>query len=45
LESITSPGAVAYAKRQAANWRNMATTSMRIFKAINPGVGNVWGFD
>jgi hypothetical protein len=44
LESEKLPGAVAYIKHQAANWRQMATSSVRIFKAINPLVGNVWGF-
>jgi hypothetical protein len=45
LESEKLPGAVAYIKRQAANWRQMAASSVRIFKAINPRVGNVWGFE
>lgn len=45
LECITSPGAVAYTKHQAANWRNMAAISMHILKVVNPHVGNVWGFN
>jgi hypothetical protein len=45
LKSVESPGAVAYAKRQAANWRQMATSSIRIFKAVNPRVVNVFGFE
>ena len=45
LESATMPpGAVAYAKRQVANWSKMATRSVHIFKAINPHTENVWGF-
>ena len=45
LNSVQSSGAVAYTKRQAANWRQMATSSIRIFKAVNPRVVNVWGFE
>jgi len=39
----TSPGAVAYTKCQAAGWANMAISSIRIFKAVNPWVVDVWG--
>jgi len=39
----TSPGAVAYTKHQAAGWVNMATSSICIFKAVNPWVVDVWG--
>jgi hypothetical protein len=45
LKNITAPGAVAYTKRQAANWSEMAAVSMRIFKVVNPRVADVWGFD
>ena len=45
LRTVTSPAVVAYIKRQAANWRKMAATSVRIFKAVNPSVENVWGFE
>ena len=45
LDSVMSPGATAYTKRQAANWSRMAASSVRIFKAVNPRVGKIWGFD
>ena len=45
LKSARSPGVVAYIKRQAASWSKMAATSVRIFNAVNPRVGNVWGFE
>ncbi|KAF8218397.1 hypothetical protein L208DRAFT_1351898, partial [Tricholoma matsutake] len=45
LETQTLLGAVAFTKRQAANWKRMATSSVHIFKAIHPRVGNVWGFE
>ncbi|KAF8232016.1 hypothetical protein L208DRAFT_1104637, partial [Tricholoma matsutake] len=32
LEIQTLPGAVAYTKCQAANWKRMATSSVHIFK-------------
>jgi hypothetical protein len=45
LDSTTSPGAVAYAKRQAAGWAKMASSSIRIFKVVNPRVADVWGVE
>ena len=37
------PGTVAYARRQAASWANLAATSAKLFQVINPRVGEVWG--
>jgi hypothetical protein len=43
IDSSEFPGAVAYAKRQAASWAKIAGTSGRIFQAVKPRVVNVWG--
>jgi hypothetical protein len=45
LESGSSPGSMAYAKCQAANWRMMAVAAVHMFRAVNPQIGNVWGFE
>ncbi|KAF8232803.1 hypothetical protein L208DRAFT_1270081, partial [Tricholoma matsutake] len=44
-EGVKSPGAAAYAKQQVVNWRKMAISAVCIFRAVNPYIGNVWGFD